>query len=76
MCWPAQLCNRRSLALDLGAAEGQGIVRRLAAEADVPIENFCHGAMAGRGLGADELLAAIPRLIAGSRSGLKPKVGH
>lgn len=38
-------------------------MRRLAAEADVLIENFRPGAMEGWGLGPDELLAANPRLI-------------
>jgi formyl-CoA transferase len=55
--------NKRSLALDLRTPEGQDIVRRLAAEADVLIENFRPGAMEGWGLAPDELIAANPRLI-------------
>jgi formyl-CoA transferase len=61
--WQVQSRNKRSLALDLKDGEAQHIVRRLAAEADVLIENFRPGAMEGWGLGPDELLALNPRLI-------------
>jgi len=61
--WQVQSRNKRSIALDLKAPEAQDIVRRLAAEADVLIENFRPGAMEGWGLGPDALLAANPRLI-------------
>jgi formyl-CoA transferase len=61
--WQVQSRNKRSLALDLRDAEAQAIVRRLAAEADVLIENFRPGAMEGWGLGPDELLAANPALV-------------
>jgi formyl-CoA transferase len=61
--WQVQSRNKRSLALDLRTPEGQDIVRRLAAEADVLIENFRPGAMEGWGLAPDELIAANPRLI-------------
>ncbi len=61
--WQAQSRNKRSLALDLRQPEAQDVVRRLAAEADVLIENFRPGAMEGWGLGPDALLAANPALI-------------
>jgi formyl-CoA transferase len=61
--WQVQSRNKRSLALDLRQAEAQAIVRQLAAEADVLIENFRPGAMEGWGLGPDELLAANPALV-------------
>lgn len=61
--WQAQSRNKRSLALDLRQPESQEIVRRLAAEADVLIENFRPGAMEGWGLGPDALLAANPALV-------------
>jgi len=61
--WQVQSRNKRSLALDLKAAEAQAIVRQLAAEADVLIENFRPGAMEGWGLGPEELLALNPRLV-------------
>ncbi|MEO6277494.1 CaiB/BaiF CoA-transferase family protein [Roseateles sp.] len=61
--WQVQSRNKRSLALDLRTPEGQDIVRRLSAEADVLIENFRPGAMEGWGLDPEALRAANPRLI-------------
>ncbi|MEY4713218.1 MAG: hypothetical protein RIS88_2668, partial [Pseudomonadota bacterium] len=61
--WQVQSRNKRSLALDLRQPEGQALVRQLAAEADVLVENFRPGALEGWGLAPDDLLAANPRLI-------------
>jgi formyl-CoA transferase len=61
--WQVQSRNKRSVALDLKSPGAQDIVRRLALDADVLIENFRPGAMEGWGLGPDELLALNPRLI-------------
>jgi len=61
--WQVQSRNKRSLALDLRTPEGQDVVRKLALEVDVLIENFRPGAMEGWNLGPDELLAANPKLI-------------
>ncbi len=61
--WQVQSRNKRSLALDLKQPEAQEIVRKLALDADVLIENFRPGAMEGWGLGPDELLRLNPRLI-------------
>ncbi|MDO9404587.1 MAG: CaiB/BaiF CoA-transferase family protein [Polaromonas sp.] len=61
--WQVQSRNKRSLALDLRLPEAQDIVRKLALDADVLIENFRPGAMEGWGLGPDELLKLNPRLI-------------
>ena len=61
--WQVQSRNKRSLALDLKAPEAQDIVRQLAAEADVLIENFRPGAMEGWGLGPQVLQALNPGLI-------------
>ncbi|MDP2820441.1 MAG: CaiB/BaiF CoA-transferase family protein [Polaromonas sp.] len=61
--WQVQSRNKRSVALDLRQAEAQEIVRKLALNADVLIENFRPGAMEGWGLGPDELLQLNPRLI-------------
>ncbi|MBE7942427.1 MULTISPECIES: CaiB/BaiF CoA-transferase family protein [Ramlibacter] len=61
--WQVQSRNKRSLALDLRQPEAQDIVRRLAREADVLVENFRPGAMEGWGLGPEVLLAQNPRLI-------------
>ncbi|HQS31016.1 CaiB/BaiF CoA-transferase family protein [Polaromonas sp.] len=61
--WQVQSRNKRSLALDLKQAAAQDIVRQLALDADVLIENFRPGAMEGWGLGPEALLALNPRLI-------------
>lgn len=61
--WQVQSRNKRSVALDLRDAAAQDIVRKLAAEADVLIENFRPGAMEAWGLGPDALQALNPRLI-------------
>ncbi|MBE0490010.1 MAG: CoA transferase [Halomonas sp.] len=61
--WHVQTRNKRSVSLDLRRAEGQALVRRLAAEADVLIENFRPGTLEGWGLGYEALASANPRLI-------------
>ncbi len=61
--WQVQSRNKRSLALDLKQLEAQDIVRQLATNADVLIENFRPGAMEGWGLGPDDLHQLNPRLI-------------
>jgi formyl-CoA transferase len=61
--WQVQSRNKRSLAMDLKDPQAQEIVRRLAQDADVLIENFRPGAMEGWGLGPDALLELNPRLI-------------
>ena len=61
--WAAHARNKRSLSLDLRQKEGQEVVRKLAAEADILIENFRPGAMEKWGLGFKELHALNPKLI-------------
>ncbi len=61
--WQVQSRNKRSLALDLKDPRAQDIVRQLAGDVDVLIENFRPGAMEGWGLGPDALLKLNPRLI-------------
>ena len=61
--WQVQSRNKRSLALDLKHPEAQEIVRKLAQDADVLIENFRPGAMEAWGLGPDDLHQLNPRLI-------------
>jgi len=61
--WQVQSRNKQSLALDLRTPEGQALVRQLAAEADVLIENFRPGALEGWGLAPEDLCASNPRLI-------------
>lgn len=55
--------NKRSLTVDLTRPEGQEIIRRLAEEADVVIENFKVGALARYGLDYASLSARNPRLV-------------
>jgi formyl-CoA transferase len=61
--WQVQSRNKRSLALDLRAPEGQDIARRLIAEADVLIENFRPGTLEGWGLGWEALKELNPGLV-------------
>ena len=55
--------NKRGIAVDMKKAEGVEIVRRLAQNADVLIENFRTGAMEGFGLGYEKLAEVNPKLI-------------
>jgi crotonobetainyl-CoA:carnitine CoA-transferase CaiB-like acyl-CoA transferase len=55
--------NKRSITVDLAHSEGQAIIRRLAAESDVVIENFKTGGLARYGLDYAALSAINPRLI-------------
>ncbi len=59
----AQNAGKRSLALNLRHPSGQAIFRRLAAKADIVVENFRPGVMERLGLGAATLRAVNPRLI-------------
>ncbi len=55
--------NKRSITLNLGTVEGQALVRRLAATADIVIENFRPCTMERWGLGYDDLRRENERLI-------------
>jgi crotonobetainyl-CoA:carnitine CoA-transferase CaiB-like acyl-CoA transferase len=55
--------NKRDIALDLKAPAGVDVLKRLAGEADVLIENFRTGTMESFGLGYDTLSAINPRLV-------------
>lgn len=61
--WQVQSRNKRSVALDLRQPPAQELVRQLAAEADVLIENFRPGALENWGLDPQQLIEANPRLI-------------
>jgi formyl-CoA transferase len=61
--WAVQSRNKKSVTVNLKAAEGQEIVRRLAREADVVVENFRPGAMEKWGLGYAQLSAGNPGLV-------------
>jgi crotonobetainyl-CoA:carnitine CoA-transferase CaiB-like acyl-CoA transferase len=55
--------GKRSVAIDFSRPEGQDLVRRLAAGADVLIENFKVGGLVRYGLGYDAIGKLNPRLI-------------
>ena len=61
--------NKRSIAIDIAHADGQALIRRLAAQADVLVENFKVGDLARYKLDAASLLAANPGLIVCSITG-------
>jgi len=61
--------NKKSLTLNMKAPEGQDILRRLLARADVVIENFRPGTMERLGFGYETLRRANPRLVYCSISG-------
>jgi formyl-CoA transferase len=61
--WYAQARNKKSVTINLRLAEGQEIVRKLAREADIVIENFRPGTMEKWGLGYERLAAENPGLI-------------
>ncbi|WP_435191914.1 CaiB/BaiF CoA transferase family protein [Streptomyces sp. bgisy126] len=64
-------CNRgkESVAIDLKDPRGLALARRLAAGADVFVQNLAQGAAARLGLDAATLCAAHPRLVAVDVSG-------
>lgn len=55
--------NKRSLVLDLSAPEARDVIKRIAAEADVVVENFRPGVMDRLGIGYDALKAVKPNII-------------
>lgn len=55
--------NKRSLAIDIAKPDGAALVRKLAARADILVENFKFGGLARYGLDYDSLRADNPRLI-------------
>ena len=55
--------NKRSITVDIAVPEGQALIRRLAGQCDVFIENFKVGDMARYGLDAESLRALHPRLV-------------
>jgi crotonobetainyl-CoA:carnitine CoA-transferase CaiB-like acyl-CoA transferase len=62
--------NKRSIAINLKHSEGQALVRQLAADADVLLQNYRPGKMARLGLDYDALKAECPNLIYASINGM------
>jgi crotonobetainyl-CoA:carnitine CoA-transferase CaiB-like acyl-CoA transferase len=55
--------NKRSIAIDLKSGEGRALLHRLAATADVVLENYAPGTMDRLGCGYDDFAKINPRLI-------------
>ncbi|MGW8576123.1 CaiB/BaiF CoA transferase family protein [Streptomyces niveus] len=55
--------NKRTITLDLATPPGRDLLLRLAADADVVVENFRPGTLEKWGLGWAELSAVNPRLV-------------
>lgn len=55
--------NKRNISVDLRTDEGQALLRRMLAEADVVIENFKAGTLDRWGLSDEVLAVEFPRLI-------------
>ncbi|MFC7753949.1 CaiB/BaiF CoA transferase family protein [Tsukamurella soli] len=61
--WSVVGRNKKSVCVDLRRPEGQDLVRRLVAQADVVVENFRPGTLERWGLGYDRLSADNPGLV-------------
>jgi crotonobetainyl-CoA:carnitine CoA-transferase CaiB-like acyl-CoA transferase len=61
--------NKRGIALNLKSEAGQGIARKLLADADVAVENYRKGTMERLGLGYDAVRAFNPGIVYAELSG-------
>jgi itaconate CoA-transferase len=64
--------GKESIEIDVKSERGRGVMRELAARADVFVQNLAPGAAERAGCGAAELTARHPRLICCSISGYGP----
>ena len=55
--------NKRSITIDMAKPEGQALIRQMAAQSDILVENFKVGGLAHYGLDYESLKAINPRLI-------------
>ncbi|MDP9931885.1 CaiB/BaiF CoA transferase family protein [Variovorax paradoxus] len=55
--------NKRSVTVDMATADGQALLKQMAAQADIVVENFKTGGLKQYGLDQQSLRAANPRLI-------------
>ena len=67
--WEVIARNKRSVSANLRVPEGQALVRRLIAHADIVVENFKPGTLEKWGMAPADLLAAHPGLIIARMSG-------
>ena len=61
--WPSVARNKKCITLNLRVPEGQEILRKLIAQADVLIENFRPGTFEGWGLGYETLKQINPKIV-------------
>jgi crotonobetainyl-CoA:carnitine CoA-transferase CaiB-like acyl-CoA transferase len=61
--------NKRSVAIDLKSAQGVALVKRIAATADVFVQNFRPGVVERLGIGEHDIRSVAPRIIYASISG-------
>jgi crotonobetainyl-CoA:carnitine CoA-transferase CaiB-like acyl-CoA transferase len=55
--------NKRSVTIDMATPDGQALLKQMAAQADIVVENFKTGGLKQYGLDQESLRAANPRLI-------------
>lgn len=55
--------NKRSVTIDMATVEGQALLKKMAAQSDIVVENFKTGGLKQYGLDHESLRAANPRLI-------------
>jgi len=75
----SQSANKRSLAIDMTTTDGIEVIRRLAADADVLVENYRAGVLSAAGLGYEALAEVNPTLVYCSMTGFGqtgPKANH
>lgn len=61
--WPVVARNKKSVTANLRVKEGQDLIRKLVAKADVLLENFRPGTLEKWGLGPEELWKINPGLV-------------
>ncbi|NNU42641.1 CaiB/BaiF CoA transferase family protein [Ramlibacter montanisoli] len=68
-CFAVLNRNKKSISVDMKAAEGKAIVMMLAAQADIMIENFRPGVVKKLGVGYEDVKKVNPGIIYASMSG-------
>jgi crotonobetainyl-CoA:carnitine CoA-transferase CaiB-like acyl-CoA transferase len=65
--------NKRGMTIDIGTDAGVALVKRLAAKADVVVDNFRPGVMDRHGIGYEGLSAVNPRIVYCSITAFGPR---
>jgi crotonobetainyl-CoA:carnitine CoA-transferase CaiB-like acyl-CoA transferase len=61
--WPVIARNKKSIELNAREKDGQDLIRKLVASADIVLENFRPGTMEKWGLGYEELAKINPKIV-------------